>query len=47
MDKKRPPKCASERGKGGVLSLVSGTTLENDPSAVLMVCKAGTVGTKL
>lgn len=43
---KRPPKCASKRGKGGVL-LKFVIAKENDPLAVLMGCKTGTVGAKV
>ena len=44
---KKPSKCASVRGMEGVLSLVAKTFLKNDPYAVLMVCKAGTVNAKI
>ena len=44
---KKPSKCASVRGMEGVLSLVAKTLLKNDPIAVLMVCKTGTVDAKV
>ena len=44
---KKPSKCASVRGMEGVLSLGAKTFLKNDPIAVLMVCKTGTVDAKV
>ena len=44
---KKPSKCASVRGMEGVLSLVVKTFLKNDPTAVLRVCKTGTVDAKI
>jgi len=44
---KKPSKCASVRGMEGVLSLVVKTFFLNDPIAVLMLCKTGTVDAKM